>query len=62
MNNEKILLVCLAAICTSFLVTKIKEVADQKEIEIGIDVLPVAECSSVIDSVDIVFLGPQVRF
>ena len=52
----------MAAICTSFLVTKIKEVADQKEIEIGIDVLPVAECSSVIDSVDIVFLGQQVRF
>lgn len=29
------------AICTSLLVTKIKEAADQKEIEIGIDVLPV---------------------
>ena len=30
--------------------------------EIEINALPVSECSSVIDKVDIVLLGPQVRF
>lgn len=59
---KKILLVCSAGMSTSLLVTKMQAVAKEKGIEIGIDALPVAECSTVIDSVDIVLLGPQVRF
>ena len=39
-----------------------KAAAKEKGIEINIDALPVSECSSVIDKVDIVLLGPQVRF
>ena len=30
--------------------------------EVEIQALPIAECSSVINEVDIVLLGPQVRF
>jgi PTS system cellobiose-specific IIB component len=47
---------------TSLLVNKMKAAAKEKGIEINIDALPVSECSSVIDKVDIVLLGPQVRF
>lgn len=59
---KKILLVCSAGMSTSLLVTKMKAAAEEKGIEIEIDALPVAECSTVIDTVDIVLLGPQVRF
>lgn len=59
---KKILLVCSAGMSTSLLVNKMKEAAKAKGIEVEIDALPVAECSTVIDGVDIVLLGPQVRF
>lgn len=59
---KKILLVCSAGMSTSLLVTKMQGAAKEKGIEIGIEALPVAECSTVVDSVDIVLLGPQVRF
>jgi cellobiose PTS system EIIB component len=59
---KKILLVCAAGMSTSLLVNKMKAAAKEKGIEINIEALPVSECSSVIDSVDIVLLGPQVRF
>ncbi|ALR90744.1 MULTISPECIES: PTS sugar transporter subunit IIB [Clostridium] len=59
---KKILLVCSAGMSTSLLVTKMQSAAKEKGIEIEISALPVAECSSVIDTVDIVLLGPQVRF
>ncbi|MDZ7548689.1 PTS sugar transporter subunit IIB [Clostridium perfringens] len=39
-----------------------KGAAKEKGIEINIEALPVSECSRVIDKVDIVLLGPQVRF
>ncbi|MBE6053869.1 MAG: PTS sugar transporter subunit IIB [Clostridium sartagoforme] len=59
---KKILLVCAAGMSTSLLVNKMKAAAQEKGIEINIDALPVSECSTVIDTVDIVLLGPQVRF
>lgn len=59
---KKILLVCAAGMSTSLLVNKMNAAAKEKGIEISIDALPVSECSSVIDTVDIVLLGPQVRF
>ena len=59
---KKILLVCAAGMSTSLLVNKMVAAAKEKGIEINIDALPVSECSSVIDTVDIVLLGPQVRF
>lgn len=59
---KKILLVCAAGMSTSLLVNKMKESAVEKAIEVEIEALPVSECSRVIDQVDIVLLGPQVRF
>lgn len=53
---KKILLVCSAGMSTSLLVTKMQSAAKEKGIEIEISALPVAECSSVIDTVDIVLL------
>lgn len=59
---KKILLVCAAGMSTSLLVNKMLAAAKEKGIEVHIEALPVSECSSVIDSVDIVLLGPQVRY
>lgn len=59
---KKILLVCAAGMSTSLLVNKMKDSAKENGIEIEINALPVAECASAIDDVDIVLLGPQVRF
>ena len=59
---KKILLLCSAGMSTSLLVTKMKAAAKEMAIEAEIEALPVAECSSKIDEVDIVLLGPQVRF
>ena len=59
---KNILLVCSAGMSTSLLVTKMKEAAKEKGIEVSIQAMPVAESSSVIDKMDIVLLGPQVRF
>jgi cellobiose PTS system EIIB component len=62
LKMKNILLVCAAGMSTSLLVNKMKEAAKLKNIEVEIKALPVAECASVIDKMDIVLLGPQVRF
>jgi len=59
---KNILLVCAAGMSTSLLVNKMKAAAKERGLEINIDALPVSECSRVIDEVDMVLLGPQVRF
>lgn len=59
---KNILLVCSAGMSTSLLVSKMKEAAKEAEIEVNINALPISECDSVIDTVDIVLLGPQVRY
>ncbi|WP_054950699.1 PTS sugar transporter subunit IIB [Numidum massiliense] len=59
---KKILLVCAAGMSTSLLVNKMEEAAKEKGVEIEIFALPVSECASVADEVDIVLLGPQVRY
>ncbi|SCI88159.1 Lichenan-specific phosphotransferase enzyme IIB component [uncultured Clostridium sp.] len=59
---KNILLVCAAGMSTSLLVNKMKDAAKAKGVEININALPVSECSSGVDTVDIVLLGPQVRF
>lgn len=59
---KNILLVCNAGMSTSLLVNKMKEEAAVQGVEVNINALPVAEVKDVIDKVDIVLLGPQVRF
>ncbi len=58
----KILLVCAAGMSTSLLVTKMKEHAANLGKEVEIIALPISECSTVADEVDVVLLGPQVRY
>lgn len=59
---KKILLVCAAGMSTSMLVKKMRESAESKGIEADINALPVTEAPKVIDEVDVVMLGPQVRY
>ena len=58
----KILLACSSGMSTSLLVNKMNNAAKEFGEEVSIEALPVSECSSKIDEVDIVLLGPQVRF
>ncbi|WP_026695588.1 PTS sugar transporter subunit IIB [Peribacillus kribbensis] len=59
---KKILLVCAAGMSTSLLVNKMKDAAKDQGVELEIFALPVSECDSVSDQVDVVLLGPQVRY
>ena len=59
---KNILLVCSAGMSTSLLVSKMMAAAKEIGLEINIKAMSVSECSSVIDEVDIVLLGPQVRY
>lgn len=59
---KKILLVCAAGMSTSILVNKMKESAVKKGIEVDINAMAASEASNVINEVDVVLLGPQVRY
>jgi len=59
---KKILLVCAAGMSTSLLVNKMNNAAKEKGVEVEITALPVSEADKLTDEVDIVLLGPQVRF
>ncbi|WP_047982652.1 PTS sugar transporter subunit IIB [Ornithinibacillus contaminans] len=59
---KKILLVCAAGMSTSLLVNKMLEAAKNRGEEVEIAALPISEAKSVIDEVDLVLLGPQVRY
>ncbi|MCL5867570.1 PTS sugar transporter subunit IIB, partial [Neisseria meningitidis] len=57
-----LLLVCAAGMSTSLLVTKLKGHATSIGAEVEIEALPVSDASSVVDKMDIVMLGPHVRY
>ncbi|WP_099221757.1 PTS sugar transporter subunit IIB [Listeria costaricensis] len=59
---KQILLVCAAGMSTSLLVTKMKAHAEAIGEEVEIEALPASEASSKVDQVDIIMLGPQVRY
>lgn len=59
---KKILLVCAAGMSTSMLVNKMKESATKKGIEVDINAMAASEASKAIGEVDVVLLGPQVRY
>lgn len=56
------MLVCSAGMSTSLLVTKMEKAAAKKEEEFEIFAVAEAEASKHFDEVDILLLGPQVRF
>ena len=57
-----VLFVCCAGMSTSLLVEKIKKTAEDKEIEIKIEAVGEARLREGIDNVDVMLLGPQVRY
>lgn len=57
-----ILLVCSAGMSTSLLVTKMDAAAKAQGVEAKIAAVAEADLQKNIDSVDIVLLGPQVRY
>ncbi len=59
---KKILLVCSAGMSTSMLVKKMQETADKEGKDYEIEALALSEAESKIDDVNVILLGPQVRF
>ncbi|MDH8677895.1 PTS sugar transporter subunit IIB [Fusibacter bizertensis] len=59
---KKIMLVCSAGMSTSLLVTKMMKAATEKGIEIDIFACSESEAKQKYNDVDIILLGPQVRF
>lgn len=56
------MLVCSAGMSTSLLVTKMEKAADEKGIEVNIFAVSEAEAINHFNEIDILLLGPQVRF
>ncbi|WP_239745414.1 PTS sugar transporter subunit IIB [Mammaliicoccus sp. F-M27] len=59
---KKILLVCSAGMSTSMLVKKMQETADKEGKAYEIEALALSEAETKIDDVNVILLGPQVRF
>ena len=59
---KKIMLVCSAGMSTSLLVTKMEGAAKDAGYEAKIFALPFSDAPRVLEDVDVILLGPQVRF
>ena len=59
---KTILLVCSAGMSTSLLVTKMEAAAKEQGVEVKIFALPFSDAPRVLEEVDVILLGPQVRF
>lgn len=64
MAKKTIMLVCSAGMSTSLLVTKMQKAAEEKGIEADIFAVSASEADQHLESkpVDVLLLGPQVRF
>jgi len=59
---KRILLVCSAGMSTSLLVSKMQGVAKDQGIDVWIAAVAEAELKNYENKIDVVLLGPQVRF
>lgn len=59
---KKIVLVCVAGMSTSLLVSRMREAAKADNYLCEINAYPIADASTVIPEADIVLLGPQVKY
>ncbi len=57
-----ILLVCSAGMSTSLLVTKMEKAAKEQGIEAKIKAIAEADLKNNLENVDVLLLGPQVRY
>lgn len=59
---KKIMLVCSAGMSTSLLVTKMEKAAESKGLDVEVFAVAEAEANKHFDSIDVMLLGPQVRY
>lgn len=59
---KRILLVCCAGMSTSLLVTKMNAVAVKNGVDAKIDAISESELKRYVDDVDVILLGPQVKY
>lgn len=59
---KKILLVCSAGMSTSMLVKKMQDTANKEGKDYEVEALAFSEAETKVDEVDVILLGPQVRF
>lgn len=57
-----IMLVCSAGMSTSMLVQKMRKAADEKELKVTINATSEADLSKHLDKLDVILIGPQVRY
>lgn len=64
MAVKEIMLVCAAGMSTSLLVTKMQQAAETENLAVHIVAVPVPEATVYLqqESVDVLLLGPQVRY
>ncbi|ADQ13631.1 PTS sugar transporter subunit IIB [Halanaerobium hydrogeniformans] len=58
----KILLVCNAGMSTSLLVEKMKEAAENRELDILINAVSCGKFEDSFEEYDVVLLGPQIKY
>ncbi|WP_028042926.1 PTS sugar transporter subunit IIB [Candidatus Stoquefichus massiliensis] len=58
----KIILVCNAGMSTGIMQVKLQECAQKDGIEAEITAMPISEIDTFNEDVDVVLLGPQIRF
>ena len=58
----KVLFVCCAGMSTSLLVEKVKKAANERALEIDVYAAGEAEAKKDLSEVDVLLLGPQVRY
>lgn len=58
----KIVLVCSAGMSTSLLVERMKKAAEEKQIQAEIKAVSEADLHNQINELDVVLIGPQVRY
>ncbi|UFT99618.1 PTS sugar transporter subunit IIB [Radiobacillus kanasensis] len=58
----KILLVCSAGMSTSMLVNKMRKEADNRGLNATINAVSESELKNSLDGLDVVLIGPQVRY
>ena len=58
----KIILCCVQGMTTGMMVVKMRKAAEEKGIDVDINVYAISEIDDVGKDADIILLGPQVRF
>ncbi|SKC56954.1 PTS sugar transporter subunit IIB [Maledivibacter halophilus] len=58
----KAVLVCFAGMSTSIMMNKMKKAAAKKDVDLDIKAIPLSELEENLEGVEVVLLGPQIRY